>query len=173
MPLERIYARAILEVRHERPYDYDEARGLWLYRRVDDDERYENILTNAGRVTIHTFIYGTAAQRASASLGDGLNYVGLSDDSTLPAAGDTSLAGELIADGLGRAQGTVTLPAGAQTVTQVLCQFTYTGVDPQGVQKSALFDAASNGNMAHELLFNQRVMNTDDSLTLIFNITVS
>jgi len=144
-----------------------------LYRRVDGDERYENILTNAGRVTIHTFIYGTSAQRASASLGAGLNYVGVSDSATLPAAGDTSLAGELTADGLGRAQGTVTLPTGAQTVTQVLRQFTYTGDDPQGVQKAALFDAASGGHMAHELLFNQRIMNPNDTLTLIFNITVS
>lgn len=174
MPLDhRIQARAVLEVRHERPFDYDEARGVWLYRRVDDDERYENILTNAGRVTIHTFIYGTSAQRASAALGAGLNYVGISDNGVVPAAGDTSLAGELTADGLGRAQGTVTLPVGAQTVTQVLRQFTYTGGTPQGVQKAALFDAPSGGHMAHELLFNQRILNTSDTLTLIFNVTVT
>lgn len=173
MPLDKIHARATLEVRHERPYDYDEARGLWLYRRLDDDERYENILTNAGRVTIHTFIYGTAAQRASAALGAGLNYIGLSNNSALPLAGDTALAGELTTDGLGRAQGTVTLPTGVGTVTQVQRQFQYVGGDNQGVQKAALFDAATSGHMAHELLFNQRLMNPNDTLTLIFNVTVT
>lgn len=173
MPLDTIHAHATLEVRHERPYDYDEARGLWLFRRVDDDERYENILTNAGRVTIHTFIYGTAAQRVSAGLGTGLNFIGVSNNSAVPVAGDTSLAGELTMDGLARAQGTVTLPTGAQTVTQVLKQFEYIGDDTQGVQKAALFDAATAGHMAHELLFNQRLMNTSDTLTLIFNVTVT
>jgi hypothetical protein len=173
MPLENIQARATLKVRHERPYSYDERRGHWLYERLDEDEEYFNILTNAGRVAIHTFIYGTSAQRASVSLGSGLHFIGVSNNSSAPVAGDTSLADELSADGLGRAIGTVTLPTGVGTITQIQRQFTYTGGGTQGVQKAALFDLVAGGHMAHELLFNQRLMNTNDTLTLIFNVTVA
>ena len=174
MPLDdNIQARATLEVRHERRYDYDEARGIWLYRRVDDDERYGNIVTNAGRVAIHTFIYGTAGQRSAAGLGSGLHFVGLSNSSTLPAAGDTTLAGEFTTDGLGRALGTVTLPTGVGTITQIQRLFTYSGSSPQGVQKAALFDLITGGHMAHEILFSQRLMSPLDTLTLVFNITLS
>lgn len=173
MPLENLKARAILKLRHERPYDYDEARGVWLYRRVDEDDEYHNIVTNAGRVAIHTYVYGTVDQRVAGSLGSGLNYIALSNDAALPVAGDTELAGELVADGLERTQGTVTLPTGSGTITQVRNQFTYVGADPQSVQKAALFDQAVGGNMAHELVFIPRVLSANDSMTLVFSITLS
>lgn len=173
MPLEQMRARATLRIRHERPVDYDEARGLWLYRRVDDDEEFGNIVTNAGRVALHTFIYGTTAQRTSAGLGDGMHYIGLSNNAVAPAAGDTALAGELLTDGLQRAVGTVSLPTGAGAITQIQKQFSYTGGGTQGIQKTALFDAATAGNMAHEILFTQRTLATSDSLTLVFSITLT
>jgi hypothetical protein len=173
MSLEHILARATLRIRHERPYDYDESRGLWLYRREDDDEQYSNILTNVGRVTLHTFIYGTTAQRTSASLGDGMHYIALSNNAVAPGAGDTSLSGELSTDGLQRVLGTVSLPTGAGTITQIQNQFTYTGGGTQGVQKTALFDGLVGGNMAHEILFTQRTLATSDTLTLIFSITLT
>jgi hypothetical protein len=165
-------ARAILKVRHDKALDYDEKRGLWLYEKGEEEE-VGNILTNAGRVALHTFIYGTAAQKASASLGDGLHYIGLSNDATPPAASDTSLAGELSGNGLDRALGVVTLPVGAGVITSIQNTFTYTGGGPQGVQKTALFDAASSGNMAHEILFTQRTLATNDTLTLTMNITLT
>ena len=173
MSLEQIKARATLRVRHERPYDFDEKRGLWLYKRLDEDEEYGNILTNVGRVTIHTFVYGTTAQRTAHSLGDGLHYIGLSNDSASPAPGDTVLAAELSTNGLQRVLGAVTLPTGSGTITQVQNQFTYSGGGTQAVQKTALFDAISSGNMAHEILFTQRTLATADTLTLVFSITVT
>lgn len=173
MPFDSIQARATLKIRHERRCDFDTARGLWLYERVDDDEEFHNILTNAGRVTIHTFLYGTTAQKTSANLGVGLHFVGLSNDAAAPAAGDTSLTGELSSDGLQRAQGTVLLPTGAGTITQIQRQFTYAGGGTQPVQKTALFDAVSAGHMAHEILFTQRVLATSDTLTLQFSLTVT
>lgn len=167
--------RARVVVRHERPYDFDEKRGLWFYKRVDDDEEKWNIVTDAGRVRIHTYIYGSGAQRAS--LGTGLNYIGLSNDGTAPAAGDTVLAGELTnlsAPGLARTSGTVTLPVGSGTQTTIQNVFTYTGSPgPQGVQKTALFDAASSGTMAHEIIFTQRTLFTNDVLTTTFAITLA
>lgn len=166
-----IKARAILRIRQERPY-YDEKSGLWKYRQVGKDEEVGNIITNAGRVALHTFIYGTAAQRLSADLGVGMYYIGLSADGTAPAASDTALPSELSGNGLTRAAGTVTLPTGAGTITTVQKQFTFTG-GSQTVQKAALFDAATSGNMAHEILFTQKTLGTNDTLTLTFSITLT
>lgn len=168
-----IQARATLKVRHDSAYDFDEKRGLWVYRKGEEEE-VGNILTNAGRVTLHTYIYGTAAQRVSASLGaGGLNYIGLTNDGAAPSASDTALTGELSGSGLDRAQGAVTLATGSGTITSVLYQFTYTGGASQGVQKTALFDAASGGNMAHEILFTQRTLATNDTISMAFNITLT
>ena len=174
MPRGHIQARAILKVRHERPYAYDEARGVWLFKRLDDDEEYGNILTNRGRVTLHTYIYGTAPQRAAQELGSGFNYIGLSNSGVVPNPSDTALAGELSSNGLERVQGTVSLPTGPGTITLVQRVFTYTGGGTQSVQKTALFDAPAGGNMAHEILFTPpRVLATADTLTMVFSITLT
>lgn len=170
MTPENITARARLRVHQARPY-YDKLHGVWLYKQVGVDEEVDNILTDAGRRTLHTYIYGTAAQRITASLGaGGLNYIGLSNNGSAPAASDTTLTAELTTDGLGRAQGTVTLPVSSGTITQIQNTFTYSGVGTQEVQKTALFDASSAGNMAHEILFTQRSLATNDTLTLTFSI---
>lgn len=173
MPAEKFQVRARCRIQHHEAYDYDERRGLWLHRLVFEEE-VGNLVTNAGLVAIHTYIYGLAADRVAASLGpDGLSYIALSNDAGAPVAGDTSLAGELSGDGLDRAAGTVTLPTGAGTITTVSNDFVYTGGPAQGVQKTALFDAASGGNMAHEILFTQRVLNTSDVITLTFQVTLA
>jgi len=167
----QLSAKSRVTVHHERAVDFDEKTGLWLYEQVDEDEVADNIVTDAGRVTLHTFIYGKAADRVG--LGAGMHFIGISNDATAPAAGDTTLASELSADGLGRAEGTVTLPTGSGTITTVSNQFTYTGGGSQGVQKTALFDASSSGNMAHEIQFTQRTLFTNDTLTLTFSITLT
>jgi len=166
-------ARAVCTVRHDKAYEFDEERGIWLTH-LESEEQIGNLITNAGRVVLHTYIYGTSAQRASASLGaGGLNYIGLSNDNASPAAGDTVLASELSGNGLTRAQGTVTLPTGSGTITTISNVFTYVGGPNQSVQKTALFDAASSGHMAHEILFTPRVLSTNDTLTCTFSITLT
>ena len=173
MLAEKFHVRALCRIQHHQAYDYDEGRGLWL-RRLVFEEEVGNLVTDAGLVAIHTYIYGTAAQRTAAALGvDGLSYIGLTNDAGAPAGGDTTLTGELSADGLARAAGTVTLPTGAGTITTVHHEFTYSGGVAQGIQKTALFDAGSGGNMAHELLFTQRTLNTSDTITITFQITLA
>lgn len=167
----QIHAHSKVLVQHRRPYDYDEKSGLWRYRTEGEDEWVGNIVTNAGRVTLHTFIYGKAADRVG--LGAGMHFIGVSGDATTPSALDTFLTGELSADGLGRAEGTVTLPTGAGTITTVANTFTYTGGTSQSVQKTALFDALSGGNMAHEILFTQRTLFSGDILELTFAVTIT
>ncbi len=171
---EKLTARARVLVVHQRAYDRDEKTGLFLYRTIDEQEA-GNLITNAGRVGLHTYVYGTAAQRAAASpvvASVGLNYIALSADGSSGLAGDTTLGGELLSDGLARVQGTVTLPTGAGTVTTVAKTFTYVGAS-QVVQKTALFDHASAGRMAHEILFTSRTLLSSDTLTLTFSITLS
>jgi hypothetical protein len=173
MLAEKFHVRARARIQHYEAYDFDESRGLWL-RRLVFEEEVGNLVTNAGLVAIHTFIYGTAAQRTAASLGaDGLSYIGLSNDAGAPAPGDTTLTGELSGNGLDRAAGTPTLPTGAGTITTISHDFTYSGGVAQGIQKTALFDASSGGNMAHEILFTQRILNTSDVITITFQITLA
>lgn len=161
-------ARAV--IRHERPYKLDEASGLWLTKVIDEQESW-NIVTDAGRRQIHTYAYGAGGQRSG--LGGGLNYIALSNDATAPAAGDTTLTAELSTNGLQRQLATVTLPTGSGTQTVLQKIFTYTGVSSQGVQKTALFDLAVSGVMAHEIQFAQRTLFQNDTLTVTFSITLS
>lgn len=168
-----LQARAVCKIRHDRAYEFDENRGIWLHQ-LESEEEIGNLITNAGRVAIHTYIYGTAAQRSAAVMGaDGFSYIGLSSDGAAPAAGDTSLTAELSGNGLSRAAGTVTLPTGSGTTTTIARVFTYSGVSTQAVTKTALFDASSAGHMAHEILFTQRNMNQNDQLTISFTITLT
>lgn len=170
--MQNVNARATLTVRHDVAL-YQEQDGSWVYRK-GSDEVIGNILTNAGRVTLHTFIYGTPAQRAAALLGaSGLNYIGITDDAAAPNAADTSLAAELSSNGLARVQGSVALPTGSGAVTTVQYMFTYTGIPAQSVRKTALFDAPTGGNMCHEVLFSPKTLQTNDTLTVIMNITLT
>lgn len=167
--------RAHAVIRHERPYDYDEKKGLWLYRLLDIVEA-DNIVTDAGRVQIHTYLYGAGGQRSG--LGGGLNYIALSNDGTAPAAADTVLASEITntpsTAGLQRALASITLPTGAGTQTTIQKVFTFTGTPgPQSVQKTAAFDASSGGVMAHEIQFSSRTLFTNDTLTVTLTITLA
>lgn len=166
--------RAKALIQHARAYEYDETTGLYLYRLEDEQEAW-NLITDAGRVAIHTYIYGTSSQRTAAGLsGTGFNNIGLSNDATPPAAGDTSLAGELSGNGLTRAVAdSVVLATGSGTTTTLQKVFTYTGGTSQAVQKVALFDALSAGRMAHEIAFSQRALFTNDILTISYSITLS
>jgi len=165
-------AQAVARIVHKRRTKYSPRAGLWLYETLSDEEVH-NLITDGGRVALHTYIYGLAADRVAASLGaDGLSYIGLTNDGTAPAAGDTTLTGELSGDGLSRTQGTVLLPTGAGVITTISNQFTFVGASQQ-VQKTALFDAGAGGNMAHELLFTQRTLVTSDTITITFSITLT
>lgn len=171
---ETLRPRAKVRIHHERPYDFDEKKGLWLTRPVDEDEVVDNIVTNAGLVRIHAYAYATAISVPNrVALGGGFNYIGLSNDVAAPLPTDTSLPIELVGNGLTRALAVVTLPVVPANQTTVAYTFTYTGIPPQGVQKSALFDLALGGVMAHEVQFATRTLNTNDTLSVTYTITIS
>lgn len=158
---------AIVRVHQERAYDYDEKRGLYVYRPVDEDEEVHNLITDVGRVQIHTQAYGTGGL-----LTCGFNFIALSDDATLPSTADTVLDSELVGNGLDRVQGLVTLASGSGNQTFIENTFTYEGGSPQTVQKTALFTAISGGVMNHEIAFTQRTLFTNDLLAVTFTLTL-
>lgn len=157
--------RASMTVRHKRAYDRDDKTGLYLYREVDGPETVFNLITNPGRIFLHTQGYGTTGLGAN-----GLNYIALSNDTVTETATSTALSNEIAANGLTRAQGTVTLPTGSGNQTTVDKVFTATGT--VSAQKAALFTAASAGTMNHVLGFTQRNLINADTLQITYTITL-
>lgn len=132
---------------------------------VVGEETVHNVITNAGRVFLHTQGYGTSTGA------NGLNYIALSNDTLTETASSTTLSTEIAANGLSRAQGTVTLATGAGNQTTIAKTFTC-ATSAQAAQKAALFTASSAGTMNHALAFTQRSLQVGDTLAVTFTITL-
>lgn len=175
--------RAHAEIRHFRPREWQKNPRTGLlepviepirlrsgklvsaYDEVDERELVHNLITNAGRQQLHLAGYGSSGLPAN-----GFNYIALSNNAVDETAASTALSGEIAANGLSRAQGTVTLPTGAGTQTTVARVFSASGA--QSAQKTALFDAAAAGDMNHVLAFTQRALIANDTLSVTFTITL-
>lgn len=134
---------------------------------VEAPEIVHNLITNAGRVFLHTQGYSTASGVAA-----GFAYIALSNDALTETAASTTLSSEIAANGLSRAVGTVTLATGSGTSTTIAKTFTCTNA-AQAAQKAALFTASSAGTMNHVLAFTQRSLQVGDTLAITFTITTS
>lgn len=133
--------------------------GQEIYRNED-----HNLITNAGKDFI-------SAQIGSLSPGtNGANYIALTNTAITPAAGDTTLAGEITLNGLGRAQGAYAHTNGQSTFT-ITKTFTATGA--QSAQAAGLFTASSAGTMMAENTFTAVSLATNDQLTITWTITLS
>lgn len=95
------------------------------------------------------------------------NYIALSDDAGAPAAGDTSVASEIAANGLSRAQGTYTHSAGTSTYT-IAKTFTATGT--QSSRKTGILTASSGGTLCFENTYTAVTVNNTDTLTVTWTI---
>jgi hypothetical protein len=126
----------------------------------------KNLITNVGRVQYHTQCFATAGLATN-----GNNYIGLSNDTVTETAASTVITNEIIANGLTRAQGTVTLATGAGNQTTIAKTFTC-ATAPQAAQKAALFNLVAAGTMNHVLGFTQRSLQIGDTLTVTFTITL-
>jgi hypothetical protein len=134
--------------------------GKEIYRHED-----HNLITDAGKDFI-------AAQLGSTSPGtNGANYIALSSDTGAPAAGDTTLTGEITTGGLARSQGTYAHTAGTNTYT-ITEPFTASATHTN-VQKAGLFTASSAGTMMAENTFTPVTLNSGDQLTITWTITLS
>lgn len=137
-------------------------------KHADGSEFYHNeehnLITTAGKDFI-------AAQIGSASAAtSGANYIALTNTAITPAAGDTTLSGEITTNGLGRALGTYAHTAGQNTFT---VSKTFTATATQSAQAAGLFTASSSGTMMAENTFTAVTLNNGDSLTITWTITLS
>lgn len=134
--------------------------GQEIYRHED-----HNLITNAGKDFI-------SAQIGSTSAGtNGANYIGLSSNTVTPAAGDTSLAGEITTGGLQRSQGDYAHTNGQSTFTVTE---TFTASESHSnVQKAGLFTAATDGTMMAENTFTSVSLANGDQLTITWTITLT
>lgn len=169
-------ARASARIQHLRPRLDEHGRmidgrcladgtpDLTTYEVVDEETTY-NVITTVGRDFIHTQSYGTSPEA------NGLNWIALSNDTLTETSASTTLSTEIAANGLARAQGTVTHTVGATTTT-IAKTFTC-ATSAQSAQKAALFTASTAGTMNHALAFTQRNLQVGDTLACTFTITLS
>jgi hypothetical protein len=132
-----------------------------------DEQEVWNQITNSGRDQLHLQGYGTSGLATN-----GFNYIGLTNTAITPAAGDTSLSGEITSNGLSRAQGAYAHTTGTNTTT---ISYTFTATGTQACQAAALFNLAGPpvaGIMNHELTFTQRSLISGDTLAVTYTITL-
>lgn len=132
---------------------------------VGEPETVWNLITNAGRIALHTQGYGI-----SGLLANGFNYIALSDTIATSDPTATTLAGEIVSSGLSRVQGLVTLPTGSANQTTISNVFTAIG--GVSAKTAALFTAPSGGTMNHVLGFTERSLISGDTLQVTFTITL-
>lgn len=130
------------------------------------------MLTNAGRDFVAKQIAGAASATAVAK------FVAITANSTAPAAGDTTLTGEITTGGGGlvRQTGIYAHTNGTATFT-VTSTFTANGSDslPVTIAKRGIFDAISAGTLVYETLVSPTapMSASGDSLVLTDTVTIS
>lgn len=97
-------------------------------------------------------------------------YLALSENATAPAAGDTSLTGEITTNGLARAIATYahTVAATSYTLSKT---WTASGAFT-AVQKAGMFTAVSGGTMPFENTFTATALAINDQLSVVWTVNV-
>jgi len=152
-------------------------------RRLQPDKTYspweivqknrDNVHNTGGVDFIHYQGYTATSTGSTSSISVatiGSNYLALTTDSAVPSAGDTSLASEIVTNGLQRAQCTTITHTASTNVTTLSKTFTASGTFT-AVQKGALFNASSSGVMNHEFTFASTNLNSGDQIQLTITIT--
>lgn len=131
------------------------------------------MLTNAGKDFAASALGDRSGSRAAAA-----DYIALTANSGSPAAGDTTLTGEIATGGGGliRAQATYAHTGGTATYT-LTKTFTANGSDslPVTVAKIGVFNASSGGSMPWTSLLSATatLSAVGDALTITETITLS
>jgi len=132
---------------------------------VFKDEWTENLVTNAGLNWLADIMSNTTTP----SVNTQCNFIGLTNTAITPAGGDTTLTGEIAANGLSRAQATYAHTGSATTYTLTKI-FTATGA--QSAQAGAVFTAVSGGTMCFEDTFTSATLATGDTLSITWTVTI-
>lgn len=123
-----------------------------------------NLITSAGKDFISTQIGNNATGS------NGANYIALTNTAITPAAGDTTLSGEIATNGLTRAQGAYAHTNGQNSYT---VSKTFTATGSTAAQAAGLFTASSAGTMMAENTFSAVSLASGDQLTITWTITLS
>lgn len=102
-----------------------------------------NLLTDGGRDWMHQQVY---TNTSAGTRGSG--WVGVTTNTTGPAAGDTSLTGELSSNGFTRADATTKTHTNGTNSSTIEHTYTASGT-VAAIHKSAMFNATSGGTMSH------------------------
>jgi hypothetical protein len=148
------------------PEEFSEAfRSRW---------REHELLTNAGRDALHAQHVGTAAQPAAFFQMAFAN----SATATTPAAGDTTLAGEITTAGGGLLRGAATYAHTTGTNTSTLTRtVTANGSDtlPVTISQDGVFNAASAGTLGYKTVLTPSTATlsaSGDNLTTTHTLTI-
>ena len=125
-----------------------------------------NLLTNSGRDWMHAQVYTNTSAGTR-----GAGYIGLSSNTGTPAATDTTLAGEITANGLQRIDAGTKTHTGGTNSTTIQHTFTASAVHT-AVVKASLFNAATNGYMAHINTFTAVTLQASDTLQVTWTVTL-
>jgi hypothetical protein len=125
------------------------------------NETNHNLRTTAGGDWQASVMANTSAPPAT------MNYIALSNDATAPAAGDTSVASEIVSNGLSRAQGVYAHTASTASLT---VQKVFNATGTQASQKTGLLNASSSGTLGFENTYTQVTVNNGDTLTVTWTI---
>lgn len=130
------------------------------------------MLTNAGKDMIAAQVAGAASATAVAK------WMAVTANSTAPAAGNTTLAGEITTAGGGLVRKVATYAHTTGTSTYTLtATFTANGSDvlPVTLAKRGVLDAASAGNLVFETLLSATATLTasGDAVTITDTVTLS
>ena len=123
-----------------------------------------NLLTSAGRDWIHNQLY-------TAGTTDEALYIAVSSDTGGVSSAHTSLAGEIVTNGLERAAGTPSHTAGTPTTT--ITKTFIAGGSFTAVQLTGLLTASSGGTLVHENTFSSVNLGLNDQLTVTWTITAA
>lgn len=129
-----------------------------------------NLVTNVGRDRIHNLAYTLSG--LTSETGDTFHYIGLSANTTAPAASDTSLAGEITTNGLARVEASSHTHATGTNTTTIQNTFTATGTHT-GVQKAGLWNGTGGSAvLGHANTFTSVNLANNDTLTIVWTITL-
>lgn len=131
-------------------------------------EDIKNLLTTGGRDFFHAQDYTNTSAGTK-----GGNAIALSLDATNPVAGDTTLVGEITADGLTRVQASTISHSVGTNVTTLENTFTATAAF-MNLHKSALFNQDTiGGQMTHASEFTSDVtLAIGDTITITWTCTL-
>ena len=114
------------------------------------------------------------AKLYEASSSEGFNYVGVTANSAAPALSDSTLLGEITGGGLTRVQASTIMQVGTTSTIEISHTFDNITAQHDDVQKAALFDAVTGGNMGHIDAFDApTTLVAGDELTVEWTIVLS